>query len=74
MNEGKFMETFKAVVTQVGEKHLIRIDANGIQIDIPLSEDKPNEVKGAFNKLITRLKMGSIRSSLAIPQRIYSPK
>ena len=59
------METFKAIVTQVGEKHFIKIEAGKTQISIPMSEDKPNEVKSAFNKLITQLKDGKFQIELA---------
>jgi hypothetical protein len=59
------METIKATVTLVGEKHFIKIDEGDAQISIPISEDKPNEVKSAFNKLITRLKDGKFQIELA---------
>jgi hypothetical protein len=59
------METIKATVAQVDEKHFIKIESGGEQIIIPMSEDKPNEVKSAFNKLITRIKDGAFRIELA---------
>lgn len=55
------METIKACVVQVEEKHLIKIEAGGGEIRIPMSEDKPNEVKNAFNKLIARIKDGEFQ-------------
>jgi hypothetical protein len=58
------MEKFKAKVTQVDEKHFIEIEAGKTQISIPMSEDKPNEVKSAFNKLITQLKDGKYQIEL----------
>jgi len=58
------METIKATVVQVDEKHFINIDAGDTKISIPMSEDKPNEVKSAFNKLIARIKDGEFRIQL----------
>jgi hypothetical protein len=55
------METIKACVVQVEEKHLIKIEAGGGEIRIPMSEDKPNEVKNAFNKLVARIKDGEFQ-------------
>ena len=55
--EEKFMETIKAVVEVVDEKYFISIDLED-GVKIPLSEDKPNEVKSAFNYLIHRIKDG----------------
>ncbi len=55
------METIKACVVKVEEKHFIKIEAVGEEIRIPMSEDKPNEVKNAFNKLIARIKDGEFQ-------------
>lgn len=55
------METIKACVVQVEEKHFIKIEAGGGGIRIPISEDKPIEVKNAFNKLIARIKDGEFQ-------------
>lgn len=52
------METIKATVVELDEKHFIEIKTDGETIKIPISEDKPNEVKSAFNKLIVHLKEG----------------
>jgi len=59
------METIKASVVQVEEKRFIKIEAEYGGIRIPLSEDKPNEVKSAFNKLIARIKDGKFQIELA---------
>ncbi len=64
-SEEQFMQTIKATVVQVNEKHFINIEAGEPPISIPLSEDKPNEVKSAFNKLIARIKDGEFRIQLA---------
>lgn len=58
------METIKAKVTEHNEKHLIEIDDEFDAIIIPISEDHPNEVKRAFNKLIERIKSGSFEIEL----------
>ena len=59
------METIKATVVQDHEKHFIKIEAGDAHISIPMSEDKPNEVKSAFNKLIARIKHGEFQIELA---------
>ncbi len=59
------METIKATVVQIDQKHSINISAEDTTISIPISEDKPNEVKSAFNKLIARIKDGEFRIELA---------
>jgi len=58
------METIKATAKQVDEKHFIEIVDKDNTIRIPMSEDKPNEVKSAFNKLITRIKDGEFQIEL----------
>jgi len=52
------METLEASVVEEDDKHFIEIATDGEDIRIPISEDKPNEVKSAFNKLIERIKEG----------------
>lgn len=58
------METIKANVVKIEEKHFIKIEAEDGEIMIPMSEDKPNEVKSAFNKLIVRIKDGEYQIEL----------
>ena len=58
------METIRAIVQPVDEKHFIMIEAGDQEIRIPMSEDKPNEVKSAFNKLIARIKDGPFKIEL----------
>lgn len=58
------MEKIKATVESLDGKHFIKIEGGDEDIRIPMSEDKPNEVKGAFNKLITRLKNGQFQIEL----------
>lgn len=72
-NEGKSMETIKATVVELEEKHFIRIETENEEIKIPISEDKPNEVKSAFNKLIARIKEGEFEIELEdIGQDLFS--
>jgi GGDEF domain-containing protein len=52
------MEAIKAMVSEINGKHFIKIEIRGEEIKIPISEDKPNEVKKAFNRLVARIKEG----------------
>jgi hypothetical protein len=58
------MEMVKASVVEVEKKHFIEIEGGEHAIRIPISEDKPNQVKGAFNALIARLKKGVFQIEL----------
>ena len=58
------METIRATLETLDEKHFIKIDAGDEGIRIPMSEDKPNEVKSAFNKVIARIKDGQFQVEL----------
>jgi hypothetical protein len=58
------METIKAKVTSDADKHFLVLATADGEIKIPLSEDKPNEVKSAFNKILTHLKTGAFRIEL----------
>ena len=63
-SEGKSMETIEACVVQMEDQHFIKIKAGDGGIMIPMSEDKPNDVKSAFNKLIARIKDGEFRIAM----------
>jgi hypothetical protein len=72
-NEEKFMETIKATVVEFEEKHFIKIEIGQEDIKIPISEDRSNEVKSAFNKLIIRIKEGLFQIALSdIGQDLFS--
>ena len=58
------METIRATVKSLGDKYLINIETGNEEISIPMSEDKPNEVKSSFNKIITRIKIGEFQIKL----------
>jgi hypothetical protein len=58
------METIRATVESHDDKYFIKIKTGAEEISIPMSEDKPNEVKSAFNKLIIRIKAGEFQIRL----------
>ncbi|PRX41229.1 hypothetical protein SAMN05878281_3251 [Salegentibacter salegens] len=55
--EEKYMETKKAKITRSDDKTilLLELDEN---LEIVVTEDNPNNIKTAFNKLIIELKKG----------------
>ncbi len=72
-SEEKSMETVKATVVELEEKHFIKIESGDEEINIPISEDNPNEVKSAFNKLVVRIKEGEFEIKLEdIGQDLFS--
>ena len=58
------METISASVESRDNMHFIRIRDEGMEVVIPMSEDKPNEVKSAFNRIILRIKSGEFQIKL----------
>lgn len=62
--EEKYMETHKATINRQEEKTSLVLHINEDQLDIELTEDKPNEVKKVFNNLIAFLKKGSFEFEL----------
>ena len=58
------MEIIKATVESLDDKHFIKIETGIEEINIPMSEDNPNEVKSAFNKIINRIKGGEFQIKL----------
>lgn len=58
------MEQIKASVKSKDDKYFIHIESGDEGVFIPLSEDKPNDVKSAFNKLIICLKKGKFQIQL----------
>lgn len=61
------MEMIKASVVQIEEKYFIQMQDGERTIRIPISEDKPSEVKAAFNALIARIKEGVFQIELQEP-------
>lgn len=58
------MEAIKATVENIEDKYFIKIKIGEEEICIPMSEDKPNDVKSAFNKIIIRIKAGEFQIKL----------
>ena len=52
------MVTLDATVELVEEKYFLNINVEQGDVAIPLSDDNPNAVKSAFNKLIQRIRIG----------------
>lgn len=63
-SEEESTEMIKATVTDLNKKHFIKVEIGDEGIKIPMSEDKPNEVKKAFNKLIARISEGEFQIEL----------
>ena len=58
------MAIINATVESLDDKYFIKIKTGDEEISIPMSDDKPNEVKSAFNKIITRIKAGEFQIKL----------
>lgn len=58
------MVTLDATVECVGEKYFLKINVEQGPVTVPLSDDNPNAVKGAFNKLIQRIRIGEFTIKL----------
>lgn len=58
------MDTIIATVENLDDKYFIKIKTGDEEISIPMSDDSPNEVKSAFNKIITRIKVGKFQIKL----------
>lgn len=55
------MVAAKATVTQIDNKQFIKIELEEGTVLIPMSDDKADEVKSAFNKLIIQIKKGEFQ-------------
>lgn len=58
------MDVIKAFVRVEEEVYTLEVELDDEIAVIPLSQDQPNEVKSAFNKLIIKLKSGLFRIEL----------
>lgn len=58
------MVTLDATVECVEEKYFLRINVEQGPVTIPLSDDNPNAVKSAFNKLVQRIRIGEFTIKL----------
>ena len=62
--EVKYMETHKAKIERTNDSAVLKLVLNSRELDIVLTEDKPNDVKNVFNKLLEQLKNGQFSFSL----------
>lgn len=60
----KSMVTLDATIESFDEKFFIKINVEDGAVRIPLSDDSPNEVKSAFNKIIKRVRIGEFTIKL----------
>lgn len=58
------METLKAKIVRTEVNTTLSLSMAGADLNIPLTEDKPNDVKAVFNKLLLQLKNGAFRFEL----------
>lgn len=58
------MVTLEATIESIEEKYFIKINVEDGAVRIPLSEDSPNVVKSAFNKIIKRVRIGEFTIKL----------
>lgn len=58
------MVTLDATVECVEDKYFLKINVEQGPVTIPLSDDNPNAVKSAFNKLIKRIRIGEFTVKL----------
>ena len=67
------MEKIKATVENIDDKYFIKMKTGVEEITIPMSEDRPNEVKSAFNKIIARVKAGEFQIELdKVEEELFS--
>ena len=59
------MVTLDATVECLEEKYFLKITVEQGPVTIPLSDDNPNAVKSAFNKLIQRIRIGEFTIKLS---------
>ena len=62
--EGKYMATFKATIERKDNSATLKLALGTPQLEIVLTEDKPNDVKNVFNKLLEQLKSGELDFNL----------
>src|SRR5687767_3593406 len=58
------METHKAAIVRGDVNTVLTLFIKETNLNIPLTEDKPNDVKGVFNKLLEHLKSGAFKFEL----------
>jgi len=58
------MEIHKAQIAREEEKAILKLVVGEKNLEIVLTEDKPNEVKSVFNSLLSELKKGEFNFEL----------
>jgi len=58
------MVTLEATVECIEEEYFLKINVEQGAVTIPLSNDDPNAVKSAFNRLIQRIRLGEFTIQL----------
>jgi len=58
------METHNATIERKDDNATLKLALGITVLDIVLTEDKPNDVKSVFNKLLEQLKSGEFEFSL----------
>jgi hypothetical protein len=61
---GKFMEIFKAKINRTDQCTKLVLSVRKSDLEIALTEDKPNDVKNVFNELLIALKSGEFNFKL----------
>jgi len=61
----KYMETHNATIDRKDNSASLKLALEEIELEIVLTEDKPNDVKNVFNKLLEHLKSGEFGFSLS---------
>lgn len=61
------MVIVKAMVATIDHKQFIKIELDDGAVRIPMSDDKADEIKSAFNKLVVRTKKGEFQVKLEDP-------
>jgi hypothetical protein len=62
--EEKYMAMDKVTIKRSDKHTALVLNVRGVEYNVPLTEDRPNEVKDIFNKLLNDLKMGQIKFEL----------
>ena len=65
VKEVKYMETHKATIERAENSATLKLALAETELDIVLTEDKPNAVKTVFNELLEQLKKGEFEFSLS---------
>jgi len=63
----KFMATKSAKIVQEREKYFIEFALSDGAVRIPLSDERPKEVKAAFNKIISEIKLAEFTIEFEMP-------